>query len=616
MLEAWKIGVRVSVLDSASMGLRAISRAFNGAETDALKLEKRIKSIHGQMLKGGLMIGAGVGMLAMFKAPLEEAKKFQTETTRFESLGFGDKVNAQAVQYAQGMKTIGTSTRDNMALLSDAMAVFKNLDHAKFAAPLMAKMKFGNEALFGAEKGGANDKKFMDMLKVIEFRGGLSSEKEFASQANFVQKVITGSRNRVDATAMLQALKTGGVALSRRSNEQFYLGGEPLIQEFGGSRYGTAAMSIYQNLVQSRGTVTAQQELYRLGLLDKKKVTFNKLGMLKKALPGAFKGSDILEKEGELSLLKEVLLPAFKAKGITTDEGIIREFGMILGNRTGSGLMARIYQQRSQIEMQSAANRNALDIDGTSAAGNKTLAGKEIDFQAKFNNLLLELGKTVLPLACAALDRLIPLVKSITDWMTQHKTAVKYLAFAFVGLGAALIFGGTVTLLAGAFRGLNLAMGMSGIGGAAGISRLGMSLSQASTGFGKMQVAMAGFIAWQVGYFVGGQIYDHFYAGNKYGDRVGAIGAHVMSFLGDKDAKEAVASMNGKGPANHSGDFHGLPASVRGAGMVHTTINIDGRRVAEAITPHQTRAANRPQTGVSGFDSSRHATPVGVTSSW
>lgn len=177
----------------------------------------------------------GVGSLLLFKGPLEEAKKFQTELTRFASLGFGDKVNREAEKFAVGMKTFGTSARDNMMLVSDAMAVFKDLHHAEIAAPILAKMKFANEAVFG-EGGRSNESKFMDMLKVIEFRRGLSSSAEFETQANFVQKVIAGSRNRVDATQLLNALKTGGVALSGRSNESFYLGAEPLIQEFGGSR--------------------------------------------------------------------------------------------------------------------------------------------------------------------------------------------------------------------------------------------------------------------------------------------------------------------------------------------------------------------------------------------
>jgi hypothetical protein len=654
MFEAWKIGVRVSVLDYASIGLRAISGAFMRTEAEAAKLEGRIKSIHGQLLKGGLMVGAGVGILAAFRGPLDEAKKFQTETARFASLGFGTQVNNQAIQYAKGMQTIGTSTTENMALVSDAMAVFKNLDHAKFAAPIMAKMKFGNEALFGKEQGGANERKFMDMLKVIEFRGGLSSEAEFDTQANFVQKVIAGSRNRVDATALLQALKTGGVALSRRHNDAFYLGSEPLIQEFGGARYGTAAMSIYQNLVQARGTITAQQELYRLGLLDKSKVQFNNLGMLKKAMPGAFVGSDILENEGELALLQKVLLPAFKAKGITSDEAIIREFGMILGNRTGSGLMARIYQQRDQIAIQTAANAHAQDIDQTVNSANKTLGGKEIDFHAKFNNLLLQTGNVVLPMAVRALEILNPLLQSMANWMKEHPTMFGMVIKGLIGLSGALISLGTLNIIVGSFRGLALAlriapiawaaakgvgvfaqaMMFSTVGGPGGIAGIGKSLTSVAGALGLVLQAasllMAAYAGWKAGGYLnglidqkitkstggkesslGGAIFDLW---NPYNSATGKREFKPWSSVGrlfSDDPLGLKAEMAGK-----SGSSPYIATPSQQMVQVNSTIQLDGKAIAKSTTMHQAKAASAPQTGMSGLDSSQGPLPIGATGSW
>jgi len=631
MFEAWKIGVRVSVLDYASIGLRAISGAFMRTEADAAKLEGRIKSIHGQLLKGGLMVGAGVGILAAFRGPLEEAKKFQTETARFASLGFGTQVNNQAIQYAKGMQTIGTSTTENMALVSDAMAVFKNLDHAKFAAPIMAKMKFGNEALFGKEQGGANERKFMDMLKVIEFRGGLASETEFDTQANFVQKVIAGSRNRVDATALLQALKTGGVALSRRHNDAFYLGSEPLIQEFGGARYGTAAMSIYQNLVQARGTITAQQELYRLGLLDKSKVQFNNLGMLKKAMPGAFVGSDILENEGELALLQKVLLPAFRAKGITSDEAIIREFGMILGNRTGSGLMARIYQQRDQIAIQAAANAHAQDIDQTVNAGNKTLAGKEIDFHAKFNNLLLQTGNVILPMAVRALEILNPMLQRLANWMQAHPVMFGLFIKGLIGLAGALIGIGSLNILIGGFRGLGLAL--KGIGS---LVQLASGLSGVAVGLKAVGAAAAVFMAAYAGWKAGGWISDQMNAatqratGNKNDTWGGTLFDKFHPFnpaTGKREFSMHSAIWSTADDIKKNRDLEAQYMRTGGASpyiasrsqqmvQVNSTITLDGRAIAKSTTMHQAKAASAPQTGMSGLDSSQGPLPIGATGSW
>jgi len=555
---------------------------FAKTEAQATLLQKRINSIKNDALKGGIMLGAGVGMLSLFKAPLEEAKKFQTETAKFASLGFGDKVTSQAVKFATGMQTVGSSARDNLTLLSDAMAVFKNLEHAEFAAPIMAKMKFANEAVFG-QKGGEHSTKFMDMLKVIEFRGGLSSEKEFATQANFVQQVISGSRNRVDATQLLQALKTGGVGLSQRSNKDFYLGAEPLIQEFGGQRYGTGAMSIYQNLVQSRGTITAQQELYRLGLLDKDKVSFNNLGMLKKAMPGSFVGSGVLEKEGELALLEKVLLPAFAAKGITSDEGIIREIGMIVGNRTGSSLLSRIYQQRATIKTQSAANMNAENIDQLSARAGGTMQGKQIDLHAKFQTLMLSLGTAVLPLAIGALEKLIPMVKGLTNWVDNNRGAVKLLSGAFIALAGGLMIRGSILLLGAALRGLGLSLAMGAVGGLSGmISGIGTA---------------AGLIASPIGIAV---------------LAIGTIAAACYAFRGITQGEvDAVKTDGGvkltAGAAARIAAGEGgfvRPGANNKPIQVHTQVNMDGFKVANIVTQHQSKAASKPQMGTGRFDTS------------
>ena len=60
---------------------------FAKTEAQATLLQKRINSIKNDALKGGLLLGAGVGMLALFKAPLEEAKKFEQQVGKFKLFG-------------------------------------------------------------------------------------------------------------------------------------------------------------------------------------------------------------------------------------------------------------------------------------------------------------------------------------------------------------------------------------------------------------------------------------------------------------------------------------------------------------------------------------------------
>lgn len=599
--EAYSVAVRLKLIDGVSGGLMALAGQFSALNRQAQSTHGHLSDIEKQLSRlktmgfvGGAMAGAGAFGLSLFKAPIEEAKQFQTEVARFASLGFGDRVNSEAVKFATGMKTFGTSARENMTLVSDAMAVFKDLQHAELAAPIMARMKFANQAVFG-EGGKANESKFMDMLKVIEFRRGLSSPAEFETQANFVQKVIAGSRNRVDATQLLAALKTGGVALSGRSNEAFYLGSEPLIQEFGGSRYGTAAMSIYQNLVQARGTITAQQELYRLGLLDPSKVQFNQLGMLKKAMPGAFKGSSILENEGELALLEKVLLPAFAAKGINSEEDVIRELGMILGNRTGSGLMSRIFQQRETLKKQVGANSSAQDIGQLDAAARNTLAGKEIELHAKWRDVLKELGTTVLPIAIKAVEGLTSVVKGIVGFAREFPTLTKWLTIGFGVLSGIVAAGGVMMMATAGFKALGLAMVVSkGVG-------IGSMLIQTAGGFG--QVALALGAVWGAIQVIklGAAAYELYKASHHEGVVLSA----------ESQRRIAAGELNHPAPTVRTGPSDFMADRQARTANNSLVLNMDGRKVGEIVSGHQARAASRPQTGATSFDARLALGPAG-----
>lgn len=600
--EAYSVAIKLRLVDSVSSGLigmaaqfGAFNRHVNASQAGLLTLENRLQRIKMLGLVGGAALGLGGAALFSLKGPLEEAKQWAQESARFASLGFGAKVNADAQQFALGMQTYGTSARENLTLVSDAMAVFKDLGHAKMAAPILADMKFANEAVFGAG-GKSNESKFMDMLKVIEFRGGLSSSKEFETQANFVQKVITGSRGRVDASQLLQALKTGGVALSRLGNEQFYLGSEPLIQEFGGARFGTASMSIYQNLVQARGTLTAQRELFRLGALNPKMIEFNQLGQLKKALPGAFLGSKILEEEGDLALLEKFLLPLFKNKGITKDEDIIREFGMILGNRTGSGLMSRIYQQRATIAMQAEANRSAQDISQLKKTAETTPEGATLHLTAKYRDLLRELGIAVLPIFVKAVHGLSAVLTSAVHFAREFPTLTKALVIAFAGLAALMVAGGAAMLIVAGFKALGLALLLSkgaGLGSmlmeaAGGIGALSMQLAKA--GIGKIAaVSAAGFAGYEIGKFLNSL--------GPGGDLGGFLGGKLYEALHPYDP-------NAKRP--------NVVAGKGGQGLtVHTSVNLDGQKIATAVSKVQAKEANRPQTGISSFDQTQGLIPAG-----
>ncbi len=237
----------------------------------------------------------GAHVLGDLRETLDESKKAENEGMRIKALGLGDHAAEDAIKYARAMKMYGVTTTDNLTMMRDALTIFADEHHAQMVMPTLAKMKFANESMFGAEDAHANEEKFMNMLKVIELRGGTKDEATFKDEANMVQKVLTATGGRVGGDEWRNFIQTGGVAAKQLRKDAFYYQMEPLIQEMGGHAVGTGLMSAYSNVYQGKTTVRAAKQMMSLGLLDPKMVEYTKIGTLKQVKPGALTGGDMLK---------------------------------------------------------------------------------------------------------------------------------------------------------------------------------------------------------------------------------------------------------------------------------------------------------------------------------
>ncbi|MEG2569100.1 MAG: phage tail tape measure protein, partial [Acinetobacter sp.] len=372
------------------------------------------------------------------RKPIDETKHVEVEENRIASLGLGKESTKEAIQYAKAMKTFGTSTLDNLQLVRDGVTAFADVHHAKMVAPTLAKMKFSNKAMYG-DDGAENEKKFMDMLKVIEMRNGLKSEKAFHEQANIIQQVITATGGRVQAEEWLNVIKTGGIAAKGIDNKAFYYKLEPLVQEMGGFRVGTAMMSAYQNVYQGRTTKRAANNLERLGLIsDPTKVQHDKSGQISFLDVGAIKGAELFKKD-QFAWMEQVLVPQLKSKGITKEGDIIDAMGSIFTNRTASNLFAQMYMQRDQIHKNAKLNSGADDIDQLNSKAMKTTTGKEIEAKANLHDAYLKFGTTILPIYTSAIETATVALQGFNGWMERNPTLAKMLGVGLLGIAASLI---------------------------------------------------------------------------------------------------------------------------------------------------------------------------------
>ncbi|OEZ90089.1 hypothetical protein JAB9_54100 [Janthinobacterium sp. HH107] len=443
-----KNSIQLTNVELASQQKRlAASAAKQQRVTNATQHADKLRNKAGNMAMAGAGATAtGAVMGAPVIKGLNEAKHYQTEVGRVNALGLGDKVSAEAVAFARNMKTYGTSQLDNLQLMRDGMSAFADVHHAEMVAPTLAKMKFANHAFFGEAEGADNERKFMDMLKVIELRGGLESKEKFEAQANIVQQVITATGGRVGPNEWLNMIKTGGIAAKGLKDDAFYYQMEPLVQEMSGNRVGTSLMSAYQNLYQGRTTKRSARKLEEFGLIgDKSKVKHDKAGQVSFLDPGALLGAELF-RENQFEWLEKVLLPQLAKKGITEKKQVLDAIGSIFSNRTASNLYSQMYLQRVQIHKNEKLNRGAADIGQLDKLGRDSAAGKELEAQSKLANLKLTMGEKILPLYAQGLELAISAVQRLNGFMERNPTVAKAMITAFAVLAGLLLVLGPLML--------------------------------------------------------------------------------------------------------------------------------------------------------------------------
>ena len=266
----------------------------------------------------------------------------------------------------------------------------------------------------------------------------------------------------------LNFIKTGGLAAKGLDDKAFFYQMEPLIQEMGGHRVGTALQSAYQNLYQGKTTNRAASELMRLGLVDKNKVIYDKVGNVNEVKEKALVEGELF-KSNPFEWIEKVLLPALAAHGITEKSQIEDTIGTIMTNRTGSGLYATVVNQMAQIKKNAHNNERAADIDTGVALAKDSAKGREIAALKKMRDLQLEIGNKILPLYARGLEFIADKLEAVVKLAKEYPNLSKGLVIGFAGLALVTTALGGLLIVVGSvlapFAMLRFGMAMLGIRG-------------------------------------------------------------------------------------------------------------------------------------------------------
>jgi hypothetical protein len=412
---------------------------------------------------------AGAGAGTMGKAILgsvipgvKEATEYDSEQSRVKAVGLSGDSAERAFKFAKEMKQFGLSQVEKLELMRDAMAITGDQATAETIMPVLGKMKFGNVAMFGTEKGEENTAAFMEMVKVIRLRGGLKSADDFKRQADIIQRMITASGGRTGAAEWRGLLTHSGAMGQGMDSKALFHGMAPLVQTMGGEDVGAGLGALYNSMYQ--GTMLSRQfkNMDNLGLItDKSKLdTTDKSGRTVGVNPGALLESELFKKD-PFKWMTTVLVPQLNKKGITDEKEISDTIGMISADPAGANLLTRMYANRESIAASLVNSEKAQDVDQVEYEGKTGVSGKVMEARAKLSDAKLGLGIQLLPLYTEALTLASNALEKFNTFSERNPKLTSTLVIGVAALGVGLAAIGPLLVTAAG------AMGIYGIYGAA-----------------------------------------------------------------------------------------------------------------------------------------------------
>ncbi|OIN44507.1 phage tail tape measure protein [Pseudomonas costantinii] len=654
--EAYSVAVKLSLINHVSAGMALISKSLASTGQDVDKLNAKLASIGKQGAIGGAMVAGGLGIAALFKAPIDAAKQYELAYTKFKTINLGGAINAQADNFARSANVLGVSAKDLMNSLSESVGLFGDFDLAKKLTPKIAALNAANSAIFAGKVGHIDEGSTRSLLKFIDRRGGTHDEATFLRNLDLAQRMVTGSGGFVKFRDLDQFSQMGGTAFRGLSDEGIY-NMSLLLQEQGGAKAGTSLMSGYQNLIAGRTPKKTMALLQEFGLGTLAMETHGAVGgkPLKAMVMKNIVGADVFQ-ANPAEWIRAYALPAAAKHGITNQSDILKFVNDIFSNRTASNQNSIISTQQLQLIRDANLTKGAMGADQTIQAYKDDPNSKFADLRAKWNGLMINIGIAVLPLAIRALEKITPLLISAANWVDKNRESVKNFGLGLAIFSGFLIGGGLINMTIAAGRGFWLlakALIFVGTGGLAPlipwIARMATYLVMGATGFAKFllvagrflllnpiglvitAIAAAAFLLWNNWKEISGALklmWSDMKTGFVQlfsGDIVGAFKLFALVFLTGWQTifNTLIAGANTILPASwqiskttFADDYR---KTVPGASAIVAPVppkdfsrdpiivqmNLDGKRVAEVVVDQMTKTATKPRTGTQGFDPTR-----------
>jgi hypothetical protein len=557
MFEAYKVGVTLALHSNVSAALGLIARDFVKTDLEAKKLQKTLKEIKLLGLTGAIVGGAGFMGLGLIKSAVKPASEYVHQLELAKAAGMKQQEIAEAT--AAAWKTAGevmtSSPTENLKAIRELRMVFGDTMEAIHFLPQMQRIQAVLDAtLHGTGGIGARDVAFA-AAKALELRGASMSPQTFQEQADYMTRAVIASGGKVTPQMLLQMQKYAGIGGTSYSNDFLYGIAPTLVQELGGSQTGNSLTSMYRAIVGGRIDKKALAVWQQMGLLQSVKGITGESAMIQAKNAGLFQDNPFLYMQflqGELA-----------KRGITDPKAQQEVIERLFSNRV-AGRMANILMMQGP--------RLQKDFELIKGAGDSSAYYDLIKrdpptvyraLDAQWDALKTALGMTVVPVIIPMLRGLTNALNSLATFAADHPTLTQGLMLTFGGLSALATLGGTLMIAGAGLKVIGLVL----------TTLTGLPLAVAATGLGTLTAAVAEVVG--LGMAVANA------------DTIGGWKYNPINMI--EQGGEAVGGwLKGKMAPSYG------PPMRENSREIHTTVNIDGRKVAHAVNKHNERAASRP----------------------
>jgi hypothetical protein len=522
MFEAYKVAVKITLVNEVTKNLTAMSALFGKLGKDVDVLQSKLNKLKKVAVVGGVSLGAGLLGLKAFGKMLKPGEDYAHQLNIMNMAGLKQQEIAEATAAAWQLtgKVLTTTATGNLKTILDLRNVFGSTKEAIAYAPEIARigtvMRASSE---GSVKDNADNLAY-SIAKALDIRGAVNSPAVFSEQAEAMAKVITAFQGRVLPSDYQQLFKYSRQATQGLSNQFLYEELPSLMMEMKGKSgsggqggFGTSLAAFYRFFVQGTMTKSAMAGLQSIGLLPQ--------GVgLKTTTVGTqlkfgehVKNVDLAATDPFL-YTENVIMPLIRKKygDHLSKEKLNLIIGQIMKGAPQLAIFAveqyankaqNIHRDQKLIKQAASSTqaiKMAMSADPVTAMA--ALTAQWTNFEAAFT-----MG--VIPILVPGLISLTRWLNEFSQWMRDNPNFTKYVAEGFMGVSALLVTMGTITLPAAtigiwrlnkAIIGLtgatNAAAGVSGakVAGAAGASALVGVGTTAAVGL----LAYGGYQLWNI----------------------------------------------------------------------------------------------------------------------